>query len=78
MSKYPTLDIIGVNIFPNPQKPDGLRRLIHYIIVGSFLLHSWIPLMNFFGGNVELTALAWLGLFVILDSLAHQFILGEK
>jgi hypothetical protein len=46
--------------------------LLHYVIVYGVLLAAWIPLMDFFGGNVAYTAVAGFAVFIVADKMAHK------
>lgn len=54
------------------------KELLHYVVVYGALLASWVPLMDYFGGNVNYTAGAGLAVFIAADLVAHRFILNER
>lgn len=56
----------------------NIPELVHYILGGLALLLAWIPIMNFFNGDITKTSIAWLLWYIIIDQLLHVFIKGEK
>lgn len=53
------------------------KEILHYIAVYGALLLSWPILMAKFT-DVNIVAVIGFFIFVGADTLAHQFILGEK
>jgi hypothetical protein len=64
--------------FPSPEKPKGQMEWAHYAIVFAVILVSWIPLMDYWKGDLTPTALSSFAVFVVVDQLAHKYMLGER
>ena len=54
-----------------------LAELLHYAVVYGVLLYSWLPVMNYFKGDVYYTASVVFLIFFMTDQLAHKHILDE-
>lgn len=52
-------------------------ELTHYVVGGAILLAIWVPLMNFFHGNITSTGLAWILSYIVVDQILHVVIKKE-
>jgi hypothetical protein len=55
-----------------------LRDALHYAAVYGVLLYSWIPVMNYFKGDIYMTAFVGAWIFIITDKVAHKIFFGES
>ncbi len=58
------------------------RDWLHYAVVFSAILFTWVPIMNVMGESIGAfpikTALASFFVFYAADKLAHRFIIRER
>ena len=55
-----------------------MMELLHYIVVFAVIAVSWVPMMGLMGGNTWYTLASVFGVFVIVDQLAHIYLLKEQ
>ena len=48
-----------------------VRELTHYIVVYAVLLAVWVPLMDYFVGDVTKTAAGGFLIFILTDKVLH-------
>lgn len=60
------------------KKQNYLMELLHYVVVYGVLVASWLPIMNYFKDDINLTVATGLVVFIVADQLAHKYILNEK
>lgn len=54
-----------------------IMEMFHYVLLAFVLLASWIPLMNYWQGDLVRTAGAWFLVLFFADQLLHKYLLDE-
>jgi hypothetical protein len=50
----------------------SMNDILHYIVVYGVILLAWVPVMDYWGGEVGPTAATVFVLFVVADKMAHK------
>ena len=56
----------------------NMPEFVHYVAGTALLAAAWLPIMDYFNGNVAYSIITWGVWYIIIDQILHVVVKGEK